>query len=147
MNRVLFKIIKNIIVMAICINCSMCATVPVNERREGIINESFRIYVRIDSLEIKDYMTDADVNKILIEKSILRFEKLWNSIIVFKMENIPKDINESIINSKNSAKIYYRKEREDYAEAYVDFIIEKKVKENYEKIYPPVNSDNEDEDN
>lgn len=140
-------IIKTTILLTCVITVSFCATISTNEKREGLIDGTlFRVYVKIDSLEIKDTMTDSDVNKLLIDKGIKRFQVIWRGIISKNGNIISKETYESVNNSINNSAIYYRKEKEDYAEAYIDFKIEKSVKEYYEKLYPPLTSDQEDDD-
>ena len=85
------------------------------------------------------------MKKLLTDRGIKRFQVLWNGIISKNGNIISKEIYESVNNSTNNSTIYYRKEKEDYAEAYIDFKVEKIVKEYYEKLYPPFTSEQDDD--
>jgi len=121
----------------------LCSTIETNDKKEGLVNETlFRVYVRIEFLEINDTINDSDLNKFIIEKGKKRFEVIWNDIILIN----GKDISDSLYNSIDTGKIYYKKEREEYIEAYVDFKMGNKALEFYKKVYSPVISGKGDDD-
>jgi hypothetical protein len=138
---------NNICLIIIILTGSLCSTISTNDKKEGLVKENiFRVYVRIDSFEIKDTMTDSEVNKYLVDKGKKRYEEIWNGLISLNKNNISKEVQDSVFKSKNRASLNYRKEREEYIEAYIDFKIDNDVKELYHHLLPPVISDKDGDD-
>jgi S-adenosylmethionine:tRNA-ribosyltransferase-isomerase (queuine synthetase) len=119
----------------------MCGSGHVKDKFEGLTGEYFRVYIRIDNLDIPEKYSDEEINKEIIAKGRLRFIDLMKRVLLSdaKNESFIKEISDKNYDSK----IRLRKFRETFVEAYIDFKMDKITKDKYRTIYPEIKKEND----
>jgi hypothetical protein len=140
-----FRSVIYIIVLPLLIFVS-CVSIPYSDRAEGLVSESFRVYVRIDSIDIPKEMSDRELDRQLLEQGKIRFLKLWKEIFESRKNTPDKILSDLILDSSTKGTLKYRREKRDYAEAYADFPIDKKLKEYYISLFPAPEKEEEDDE-
>jgi hypothetical protein len=123
-----------------------CVSIPYNDRAEGLVSESFRVYARIDTIDIPETMSDRELDRQLLETGKVRFLKLWREIFQSRKNTPDKTLSDMILDSSNKGRLIYRREKHDYAEAYADFPMDKKLKEYYLSLFPAVEKEEDDDE-
>ena len=72
------KLVMSILFLSTCFGC---ARVPLSERHEGLINGKIRIYVRMDTYDIPETMTDLELDAKLSEIASERYSDLLNEFV------------------------------------------------------------------
>lgn len=123
--------------------CFSCSTSTLSTKKEGFIGNTFRVYVRINSLDISETATDSDLDKLLIDQGVRRFREL---MVVFGSEAKQETVIQDFIKNDNKPQIVYKREKEDYAEAYIDFTVNQQIVKVYQEKYPAPKKDANDDD-
>ena len=132
-------------IMWLAVFCG-CSRVQLIDMREGLANDNIRVYVRIDTSDIPENLTDLQLDEKLTALASERYTDLMNDFDLFYGDTEGRESIQIAIskNKKTPIKIW-RKEYEKYAEAYFDFPIDKSVKKKYLEKYPdPPKKDEED---
>jgi hypothetical protein len=113
-----------------------CTSVSVEDRKEGFLEDGFRIYVRLDIRDIPDTMTDEQIDAVLVEKGKERFSQL-----VFAFREVSGKVIPEIQNGKTvypSCRIVKKKENYENVEGFVVFQVSREFKDAYFISYPPL---------
>ena len=126
---------------------SSCSGFGFRDRKEGPDGDVFRVYVRIDTLDIPETMTDEELDAKLLAECGLRFRKMWLGVssnpVLSQEQNFPSRADAIL----KSGKLRYRKEREEYAEAFADYALDKDTADKIKKAFPdPVVRDKDDDE-
>ena len=102
-----------------------CSSFGFHDRKEGPADNVFRVYVRIDTLDIPETMTDKELDNILLQECGERFKRIWNAMCRAQTLADDKNLTIMVDSIVKSGKLSYRKEREEYAEAFTDYTLDK----------------------
>jgi hypothetical protein len=140
-----FRSATHILILS-CLLYISCVSFPYSDRTEGCVSESFRVYVRIDSIDIPESMSDSELDKHLLEAGKIRYLRLWKEIFQSRKNTPDKTISDFILDSSTKGSLMYRREKRDYAEAYADFPMDKILKEYYISLFPAPEKDEDDDE-
>lgn len=124
-----------------------CSSFSFRDKKEGLVDNVFRAYVRIDTLDIPEEMTDQQLDEKLLLTCSERLKKLWTSMCAAPALAEDKNMASMADSILKTGKLSYRRERDEYAEAYADYTLDKDTAAKIKNAYPePVTEEKEDDE-